>query len=175
MKKAAVAMVLAVSTIFMLSAETGGERWGLMFNLADILSADAYSDGYQAGAGIKYLPRPDIGIRGLLGIDHNSQDSVSRTVVGLGAAGEWHFMRGLVSPYAGALAGSRFLFETGQDTSVDLYFGGLFGVEARIVKNLALFAEYDLVASFDDDGFSLRLGLPSSSVGGAIVGFIVYF
>jgi len=175
MKKTILAAILSVACVVSLSAEAGRGRWGLMFGLADILSVDAYADGYQAGAGIKLSLKPDFALRGLLSIDHNSQDSTSRTALGLGAAGEWHFAEGTVSPYAGGLVGSRFLWETGQDSAVDFYFGGLFGVEARIVKSLALFAEYDLVASFDGAGFSIRLGPRDSSLGGAQVGFIVYF
>lgn len=149
--------------------------WGLLFDLGNVLSAESYSDGYQAGAGVTYRPKEGFSIRALLGIDCSVLDSVSSTAVGLGVAAEWRLASGTVSPYAGPLAGARFLFRTGSDNLVDVYLGGLFGVEVEIVRQLSVFAEYDLVASFDATGFSLGLGVPESDAGGARMGFSVNF
>lgn len=149
--------------------------WGLLFDLGNILSAETYSDGYQAGAGMKYRMREGFALRGLVGIDCNVLDSVASTTLGLGAAGEWHLASGTVSPYAGPLAGMRFLFRTGSDNLVDIYFGAMFGVEVEVIRQLSIFAEYDLVASLDASGFSLGLGGTGSGAGGARMGFSVNF
>jgi hypothetical protein len=149
--------------------------WGLLFDLGNILSAEAYSDGYQAGAGAKYRLKDGFALRGLVGIDCNVLNSVASTTLGLGAAGEWHLASGAVSPYAGPLAGMRFLFRTGSDNLVDIYFGAMFGVEVEVIRQLSIFAEYDLVASLDASGFSLGLGGSGSGTGGARMGFSVNF
>lgn len=166
--------LVSSASIAIHSSEPSGP-WALVFSLQDVLSTDAFIDGYQAGAGLKYRLSPDLDLRGLLGIDHNANAGVTRTVLGFGTALEWHFSEGSVSPYAGPLTGARMLFETGQPGRVDLYFGALFGAEIKVAGPLYLFAEYDLVASFDADGFTVRLGIPSGGLAGAQAGFIVRF
>jgi hypothetical protein len=167
-------ILLALPTA--LSAATGGD-WGLMFDARNLLSLGSFEDGYQFGAGIKYWASPKIAVRALLGVDHNTapDSGPSKTFIGLGLAGEWHPKRGDVSPYAGALAGFRMLAETDQTTAVDIYFGALFGAEAKLKGPISLFAEYDLIASFDINGFSVNLGTDGAGGGKALLGFIVYF
>lgn len=175
MKRYLLILTLVSSASIAVHSSEPSESWALVFSLQDVLSTDAFIDGYQAGAGLKYRLSPDLALRGLLGIDHNANAGVARSVLGLGAALEWHFAEGSVSPYAGPLAGARMLFETGQPGRIDLYFGAMFGAEVKVTGPLSLFAEYDLVASFDADGFSVRLGIPSGSLAGAQAGFIVRF
>jgi hypothetical protein len=152
-------------------------KWGLLFNAKNLLSLDGFEDGYQAGAGVKYWAWPKMAVRGLIGVDHNtnSTGTYSLTIIGLGLAGEWHPKRAEVSPYLGPLLGGRMLAETNQTTKVDLYFGGMFGAEAKIMGPLWAFAEYDLVASFDINGFSVNLGTNGSGGGKAMIGIVVYF
>jgi len=158
-------------------ASSGGGAWGLLFNAKNVLALDGFEDGYQAGAGVKYWVLPAIAARALVGVNHNAakDPGPTKTTIGLGLAGEWHPKSGAVSPYLGALAGFRSLAQTGQDTSADFYFGALFGAEAKLIGAVSLFAEYDLVASFDADGFTLRLGLDDTGAGDALLGIIVYF
>jgi hypothetical protein len=162
------------------SAAGGGDasgQWGLLFNAKNLLYLDGFEDGYQAGAGVKYWVRPTIAARALLGVDHNTDKAgdLSTTTVGLGLAGEWHPKRGDVSPYFGPLLGTRVLAQTGQTTRADFYFGGLFGAEVKLFGPIWAFAEYDLVASFDVNGFTLTLGTNGSGGGQALIGLAVYF
>lgn len=152
-------------------------KMGLMFNAKNLLAIDGYEDWYQAGVGFKYWLQPAWALRGLLGIEHNTNSSgtLSTTMLGISAAGEWHPIQGDVSPYLGPFAGVRGLAETDQTTAVDIYFGGLVGVEAKVLGPLSAFAEYALLASFDLNGFSLNFGTDGSGGGAATIGLVVYF
>lgn len=150
---------------------------GFLFGANSALSFDGFADGYQAGAGLKYWLSPTFALRGLLGVEHNTvlSGATSTTTIGLGAAGEWHLLTGSVSPYAGALCGARMLAETGQALRFDVYAGALGGVEVKIYGPISAFAEYQLLASFDSNGFSLNLGTDGSGGGSALIGLAVYF
>jgi len=150
---------------------------GLLFNAKSILALDGFKDDYQAGAGIKYWVTPAIAARALLGVYHNTAKTSgdSNTILGFGLAGEWHPLRGAVSPYLGPLAGCRYDKPTTGDQAIDLYVGGLFGVEAKIVGPLSFFAEYDLMAIWDINGFTFKLGVDDSDNSEAVIGIIVYF
>ncbi len=159
-------------------APDGGERWALLFNLADLLGVGGFEDSYQVGAGCSYRLLPNLGLRALVGIDHVSGETADRTALGLGVGAAWHPRPGIVSPYFGGQIGGRTLSETGQDDRFDFYLGALAGVETRIYRNLALFAEYDLIASWDAEGFILRLGDVTgtgTAHSGVLFGLAVYF
>jgi hypothetical protein len=174
---------IAVFSLLSLSfpvAAAGGEAqgtWGLMFSAQNLLSPNGFKDGYQPGAGIKYWVTPSIAARALVSIDYNEPkgSDISTTLLGFGLAGEWHPKSADVSPYLGPLLGLRTDMMTGQTTTIDLYFGALFGVEFKIIGPLSAFAEYDLVASFDANGTSINLGTDGSGGGKALIGFCVYF
>jgi hypothetical protein len=180
MKKAAILMSLTLMIAVSAFSQAKGSAdtsWGLLFNAKNVLALDGFEDGYQAGAGVKYWALPTLAARALLGLNLNSaKDSGStKTTIGLGLAGEWHPKKGAVSPYLGGLAGFRGLFGSGLDPSADFYFGALFGAEAKLIGPVSLFAEYDLIASFDAKGFTLRLGLDEENAGEALLGIIIYF
>ena len=182
MRRGCILLSIACLLALPLAAESPAAReysWGLVFNLGDILSLESYQDGYQAGAGLKYRFGEELALRGLLGIYCNEDDEADTEyqAIGLGLAAEWHLAPAPVSPYAGALAGARFLSETDEDNKVDLYFGALFGVELELYRNLSLLAEYELVASFDAEGSSVSLGVSGTEgeAGGALLGLVVYF
>jgi hypothetical protein len=150
---------------------------GFLFSANSALSFDGFADGYQAGAGFKYWLSPTFALRGLLGVEHNTvlSGASSTTTIGLGAAGEWHLVTGNVSPYIGALCGARAVGETGQALRADFYLGGLGGVEVKIYGPISVFAEYQLLASVDSNGFSLNLGTDGSGGSSALLGLAVYF
>jgi hypothetical protein len=189
MKRRSIA--LAAALVFLLpglalaegssSAKSGGDapsgRWGLLFSAKNLLALDGFEDRYQAGAGVKFWATPSIAARGLLCLDHNTapDSGPSRTTVGLGLAGEWHPSRGAISPYVGALFGTRALARTDQETAIAFYFGGIFGAEAKLLDAVSFFAEYELVASVDATGFSVNLGTGNLGGGQAIIGFAIYF
>jgi hypothetical protein len=152
-------------------------KLGLVFNAKNLLSLNGYEDCYQAGAGFKYWILPAFAARGLVGIEHNTNSAgdASTTTLGLGLAGEYHPVQKDVSPYVGGLLGLRSLFVTDQTTAVDLYFGGLAGVEFKVLGPVSAFAEYDLVATLDSNGFSINLGTDGSGGPAATIGLIVYF
>jgi len=57
------------------------------------------------------------------------------------------------------------------DNRVDLYAGGLAGLELRLFGPVALYAEYRLLAALDADGFTISLG----GAGSAQLGLLFYF
>jgi hypothetical protein len=163
-------------------AKGGGDaRWGLLLDCRSLLALNGFEDGYQAGAGAKYWIDQGLAARGLVRIDHNTppEDSIApaSTEFGLGAAAEWHpAKRAAASPYLGALAGFQLYAEEGaENTLIDLYLGGLFGVELKLLNTVSCFAEYQLLAAWDDKGFTLSLGTEGSDASRAVIGLIFYF
>jgi hypothetical protein len=156
-------------------------RWGFLFDCKNLLALNGFEDGYQAGAGVKYWVTPDIAARALTRIDHNTppeeSTALASTEIGLGVAGEWHpKQRAAASPYIGALAGFQTLsIENADETLIDLYFGGIFGVEVKLLNTISCFAEYQLLAAWDADGFTLSLGTEGSDGSRALLGLIFYF
>lgn len=155
-------------------------RWGLLLDCKNLLALNGFEDGYQAGAGAKFWATPSIAARALARIDHNTPPEESTapatTVFGLGFAGEWHpAQRAAASPYVGGLTGFRTLAEEGRDTRVDFYAGALAGVEVKLLGSISCFAEYQLLAAWDADGFTLSLGTEGSDGSRVLVGLIFYF
>jgi hypothetical protein len=157
-----------------------GNRWGLIFDARNLLQLDGFEDGYQAGAGALFWADPKAAIRALLSVDHNnpSGDTLpTETILGIGVSGQWHPSRGraVASPYLGPTAGVRILAVTDQATAIDIYFGAIFGVEAKLAGPVSFFGEYQLLASVDADGFSVTLGTARPGVSRALLGLIFYF
>jgi hypothetical protein len=180
MKKIRMLLLSLLIPVTFCSAQVAVGSWGLMFDISDAFNVNAVKDGYQVGAGCKFYPLANLALRALIGIDHVASEDAAgvetvTTAFAFGLAGEWHFTTGAVSPYLGGLFGVRTLAETGQPNLLDFYFGALFGVEATIYQNLSLFAEYDLIASVDAAGFSVKLGDMNGTGQGALFGLIVYF
>ncbi len=180
------AFALAFSVSFIAFAQGKGsagdsKRWGLLFDCKNLLALNGFEDGYQAGAGVKFWATPSIAARALLRIDHNAPDAASgdptTTEFGLGLAGEWHpRQRAAASPYLGAMAGFQ-LYKASDlpDTLIDLYVGGLFGVEVKLLQSISCFAEDQLLGAWDDAGFTLSLGTEGSDGSRVLVGLIFYF
>jgi hypothetical protein len=157
-----------------------GNRWGILFDARNLLQLDGFEDGYQAGAGALFWADPKAAIRALLSVDHNnpSGDTLpTETILGIGVSGQWHPSRGraVASPYLGPTAGMRILAVTDEATAIDIYFGAIFGVEAKLVGPVSFFGEYQLLASIDSEGFSVTLGTARPGVSRALLGLIFYF
>jgi hypothetical protein len=156
-------------------------RWGFLFDCKNLLALNGFEDGYQAGAGAKFWVNSDIAVRALARINHNTPPeesaALASTEIGLGLAGEWHpKQRAAASPYVGALAGFQALSEENADaTLIDFYFGGIFGVEVKLLQSISCFAEYQLLAAWDIEGFTLSLGTKGSDESRALIGLIFYF
>ena len=163
------------------SSSSGAGDWGLLFDAKNLLALDGFEDGYQAGAGVKYWINPSIAARALVMIDHVTppEDSLLPvdTKLGLSLAGEWHpTKRSNASPYLGGLVGFRsWAVETVPETRIDIYLGGIFGVEVKLLQSISCFAEYQLLAAWDIQGFSLSLGTEGSDGSRALLGLIFYF
>ncbi|MBU0935081.1 MAG: hypothetical protein KKI09_17045 [Spirochaetes bacterium] len=157
------------------SARTAASDKALLFELPNLLQVDAFGDGFQSGAGGKLFLTPDLAGRALLAVDFVSDEGISDTTLGLGLGVEWHPARGKASPYFGGLTGIRTLTRTGEEGAIDFYFGGLAGVEVLIFDKIAVYAEYKLLAIFDANGFSVKLGEPAGGGRGAQFGIVVYF
>jgi hypothetical protein len=179
----AISLLLTVYTASFAQVKVSSEnKWGFLFDCKNLLALNGFEDGYQAGAGVKYWISQDIAARALVRIDHNTPPedqpaALASTEIGLGLAGEWHpRQRAAASPYVGALAGFQTLSEENADeTLIDFYFGGIFGVEAKLLQSISCFAEYQLLAAWDIDGFTLSLGTEGSDGSRALLGLIFYF
>jgi hypothetical protein len=184
MKKVVILLSLACMAAGSVLAQAKGSDdagWGLLLDCKNLLALNGFEDGYQAGAGVKYWISPNIAARALVRIDHNTppENSVApaRTELGLGAAAEWHpAKRPAASPYLGGLAGVQLdAVEGAEHTLIDLYLGGLFGVEVKLFSAISCFAEYQLLAAWDIKGFTLSLGAEGSDSSRALIGLIFYF
>lgn len=170
MRKSLLVVVLVLVSVSFLSAEASPRALGMIFQLKNLLlSIDSSNDGYQTGIGLKWWPRDQIALRGLLGLDFNSNNGQTWTELGASAGIEYHPVRGELSPYFGGYAGAHATMNVA--TAFALFFGGMVGAEMRVWKNVGIFAEYDLLVSFDDNGFSVA----TRAGGGAQLGLIIYF
>jgi len=179
------AFALALPLVALAQSKGGGVagwRWGFIFDARNLSSLDGFEDGYQAGAGVMCRPLPKLAVRALLSVDHQDPEGTvlpTETVIGLGIAGQWHPAEGksVASPYIGGTAGFRTQAITDEETAIDLYFGAVFGVEAKIVGPVSLFGEYQLLASLDSAGFTLTLGTGTDRFESsrALLGLIIYF
>jgi len=147
-----------------------GERVGLVFNLWDLAGDAASTDGLSAGLGLKYWLAEKMALRALLDFEYTRNSNLDTTDVyfGLSGAFEYHFVKGRVSPYTGGLIGMR--IRAGDASDLGLALAGLFGVEARVLDSLGLFAEYNLRLYLNEPVFDFELGIGN---GGAL-GVIVY-
>ncbi|PKL24657.1 MAG: hypothetical protein CVV47_09485 [Spirochaetae bacterium HGW-Spirochaetae-3] len=174
MKKTFLALAIALLASQFSVAEPAkagvGRGIGLVFDFQGFLeTVGSYEDGYQAGAGKKWWFEDSLALRGLASVAYNAIDGESSSAWGLSAACEWHPARRKASPYLGGFLGARATMAA--ENRIDLYFGGLGGVELAFWENVSLYAEYNMLASVDVDGFSVSLGGEDS----AQLGFIVYF
>lgn len=170
MKKALLVILVLSCHVGLVSAETTQSEVGMIFQLKNLLlSIDSFNDGYQTGIGLKWWPNEKIAIRGLLGFDLAVNAGLALLEAGTSAGVEYHPRTDELSPYFGGFAG--FLVTRNVTTSLAFLFGGMFGAEVRVWKNVAFFAEYDLIATVDENGFSLA----THAGGGAQLGLIIYF
>jgi hypothetical protein len=170
------AAVMAFLGCFAYAAPAAGDaapekQIGLLFSLTSLATPLLpYSDGFQAGAGVKYWPTKNIATRFLLagGVVPSSIDDTSITTLGLSAAGEYHFRPGDISPYLGGVLGLSTLFDS-SGAYLDYCAGVYGGVEIVIVKNFSCFCEYSALFKRTIDGFAFDLAKE------ARFGLIVYF
>jgi hypothetical protein len=147
-----------------------GQRLGLVFNAANLLLGIVESsDAVSAGLGLKYWLGQKAALRAVLDFTHysDSDTNASDTAFGLSGTFEYHFVKGKVSPYTGGLFGVR--MQTGDTNDLDLYLGGILGVEVRVLDYLGLFAEYDLRLHMNEPEFWIDLGLGNNAQLGVIV------
>jgi len=153
------------------SREPVDHNIGFIFNLTGpLLEIDESGDGIQSGLGIKYWLSRKMALRGLLDLYYVNDSTVSTSdlTVGLAASLEYHFTEGKVSPYTGATAGTR--ISTGTVNNLVLYFGGLLGVEVKLLDYLSLYGEYSLLAAMDEPILEIDLGIGN----GSQIGLIIY-
>ena len=170
MKKLCVFMILILAFAASVHAADAAQSFGFIFEMRDLLlSIDSYEDGFQAGAGLKWRMMDTLALRGLLNFELNIFEGDTTAEIGLSCGAEFHPVKAKVSPYLGGFAGTRVIMDA--ESAVDLYFGGMAGVEMRVWENVGAFAEYDLLVRFDADGFTMGIG----AGGGAQIGLIIYF
>jgi opacity protein-like surface antigen len=175
------ALVAVLSTASLAGAQDfttaiGGGAKALLFSFSGLSNLGA--NAYNGGIGGKYYVSDMLAIRASLQFAHASQDDPANpgvgetgtdgfakaTMFGITAGGEYHFLKGRVSPYAGAgislstistdaksaVIAPAVQVETKNATAGELgytaatQFGiaGLVGVEFFIVKEVSLGAEY---------------------------------
>ena len=147
--------------------------FALIFNLSTLIDPDNFDDGFQLGGGFKAWFTDTIAVRLLLHLYHESisEFDTSETDIGLSGGVERHFDSKKLSPYIGGLVGTLFEMETDADTLISFYFGGFIGVELELYKTISLFAEYDLLVSFYDWGYTIEFGSKPE----AQIGLLLYF
>jgi hypothetical protein len=173
--------IVAVSVIAFLACSAYGapktgdaakeKETGLLFSLYSLAAPVLpYSDGFQAGAGVKYWITNSIATRFLVAgsVEPSALDDTIITDVGLSVAGEYHMRPGVISPYIGGMIGLSTLFDS-SGTYLDYCLGFLGGAEIAIVKNFAVFCEYSAMLRRTIDGFSFDLAKEAQ------FGLIVYF
>ena len=173
MKRIALFSLLFLISMTAFSQETSEslfEKTGIIFGFQDLLNPKDFEDGYQTGVGVKAWLSDSSALRVLLRFQLIPTTDPSTSHFGLGAAYEHHFVQGTVSPYLGAFAGTSVVTDGGGST-VDLYFGGIFGGEMKLLDYLNIFGEYNLIFTVNDDGFGIDFGTGNN----AHFGFILYF
>lgn len=105
-------ILLVAVSVSALHAETAaakpGMKFGFLFDVSSLLSdITAFGDGFQSGAGFKLYLIDNLAIRCLanLYLAANASSNRMQTSFGLGVGGEYHFLTGPASPYAGLTAG----------------------------------------------------------------------
>jgi hypothetical protein len=150
--------------------------FGIMFQVESLEKPlDNYSDGGffdgRGGVGVRYWLLEQLVLRGVVYFDWiTGRPGGAEARFGLSSGVEYHFVRGMVSPYAGGLAGFEFLSDSTQ-TGTDFHIGAMFGVEITALDFLAFFIEYSLLVTFREAGTEVDLGynhLPA-------IGISVYF
>jgi hypothetical protein len=167
-KRFIIAAILALLLPVLSFAAEPPHTFGMVFEMRNLLlTIDPYTDGYQAGAGVKWWPGKSFALRGLVGMDFNTLDGVTTMDAGVSAAAEYHLITGKISPYIGALVGLRVAIAA--ENALDVYAGAMGGAEMNVWENIGVFAEYELLMSIDANGFTIALG-----TGGVQIGLIVY-
>jgi hypothetical protein len=170
MKRVCCVLVLVLVVFALPLSAQANKTFGLIFEMNNLLvSIGPYNDSYQAGAGLKWWAAKNLAFRGLVNLDFNSNAGVTTMDLGFGAAVEFHPTPNKASPYLGGLVGTRVAIAAGN--AIDLYLGGLGGVEVNVWENIGMYAEYALLLSIDANGVSVGIG----PAGGARLGIIVYF
>jgi hypothetical protein len=145
----------------------GGRDLGLIVNAgAPFVSLSGAGDGVQTGLGMKLWLNDRSVVRALLDVGYTTATDVFE--FGLSAAYEHHLARGKVSPYLGGLVGVG--IDIGAASNLQLYGGGLFGAEVKVIESVAFFVEYALLFEMDEPDFTIDLGLGN----GAQLGIIIY-
>ncbi len=148
-------------------------RLGMLFNIELVKPVVNYTDSVLTGVGIKYWLMEELAFRGLVFVNVVKDKVLNETTTntGMSVACEYHFIKGVVSPYAGAFGGIEILSDPVQ-TGMDYHVGGLFGVEISTpLDYLDFFVEYSLSATFREREDVVDMGkdhLPS-------LGMIIYF
>lgn len=153
-------------------SEDFNNKMGLMFNVEFMDLIQNSGDGVITGFGMKAWLSENLAIRGLTLFNLYNDTALNQTTINFGfsLAGEYHFIDGIVSPYAGALAGIYILSDA-SGIGADYHLGCLFGVEIKPADMLSFYAEYSLTATFREVGIEVDLGKNHSPV----IGVIVYF
>lgn len=151
-------------------------RFGLAFNFLDpLVGALPYYDGYQFGAGARLKFDGRLALRGAAGLYSNTPAIGDATsVFTFGAGIEFHGGGGLISPFAGAIAGIGLETAAGA-TETSLYVGAVAGAELRLTDNLALFGEYQAKLIVSPAGTTVAIGDMGQPASGAGFGLILYF
>ncbi|RPJ09886.1 MAG: hypothetical protein EHM28_00130 [Spirochaetaceae bacterium] len=176
MKKRIILIVFLIMAVVMLDAETKSgvhkESFGLMITVESLTTpVNNFTDGVISGLGAKYWITPEIPVRALVFLNMMSNSTTDETTTRFGASAgvEYHFVKGLVSPYAGALAGIELLND--EELAADYHLGAMLGVEITPLDYLSLYLEYRLLAIFNELGTEIDLGYSHAPAFGAVFYF----
>jgi hypothetical protein len=155
---------MAGSVLFADETKTGvyTRGIGLTFQVQglSVLLDNVNNGGMEyAGLGMRFRPIEELVLRTIVYIkfNYNTVTYLADFRTGLSVGGEYHFTKGVVSPYLGIIGGMEFSTSI-LGAGLDWHVGAMFGVELMPLEFLSIFVEYTLVTTFRETGVDLELG-----------------
>jgi hypothetical protein len=167
-------ILLVMSTALIAEGKPGVHKQsiGMMFQIQglSLLVDNVTIYDTTAGAGVKFWLLEELALRAIVFFNLNYASATDQTTIrtGLSAGAEYHFIKGVVSPYAGAFGGLEFLSGPLGD-GTDFHIGAMVGVELTPLEFLSFFIEYTLLATFQETGTEVDFGLDHAPVFGVII------
>jgi hypothetical protein len=131
------------------------------------------TDGVIFGAGAKFWILQQLALRavGFFDVTYTTATATTALNAGLSLGGEYHFVKGVVSPYAGLFGGMEAQTMPAPG-GIDWHLGAFVGVELTPLEFLSFFVEYPLFVTFSAAGTEVNFGYNTNQ---PIFGFIIYF
>jgi hypothetical protein len=152
----------SVGMVFQVQALTGP--------VANVTMYEPLVGPIVTGVGIRFWILEEVVLRAIVFFNLNYASATDETTIraGLSLGAQYHFVKGVVSPYAGVLGGAEIL-SSPLATGADWHLGAVVGVELSPWPFLAVFLEYSLMATFQEAGTEIDLGFNHAPTLGVII------